>query len=133
MKKLILLALLGLAGCSQFVHYTPVEYSGDPLATVERTLREQPGAYAPVSLEINRDRFTAKHNRQTPVTIYFNSVGEVRMFKKGREYRMRVIDRSGAGRMWVVTRNEDQARRFVDAITQLSTPRHPGSTKHAGD
>lgn len=121
MNKLILLALLGLAGCSQFVHYTPVEYSGDPLATVERTLREQPGAYAPVSLEINRDRFIAKHNRQTPVTVYFNSVGEVRMFKKGREYRMRIIDRSGAGRMWVVTHSEEQARQFVDAMRRLAS------------
>jgi hypothetical protein len=91
----------------------------DALKTIEKILKEQPGQWAPTNLVIDQEHFEIKRNRRVPISIYYSSVKEVLIYKKGREYRLRVIDKGNSHRLWIITTMEDQAYLFVDSIYEL--------------
>lgn len=121
--KTVAMAIAGLciAACSQLVPYKPLPLSsGDPLRVVEQVLKEQPGEWAPVNLVIDPQHFELKRNRRVPVSVYYTSVKDVEIYRKGGVYRLRIIDKAGQVRITIMTYQEEQAYRFVDAINQLA-------------
>jgi len=102
-------------------------------AIIKRVMEEQPAGVVPVEVEVTDTYMKVMHYRASaparivPVdtlrTVYFTSIGTVRLYKKrsphGTRYAAFIYDKGGAIQYKVYTFNKAHAEAFADAVTSM--------------
>jgi hypothetical protein len=132
----LILAASSLIGCPAFrMKYTP-DMSLDvetAKAFIKRVMEEQPPGVVPLEVEVTDTYIKIMHYRANPAmyvvpvdtlrTIYFTSIGSVRLYKKvsprGTRYAAFIRDKGDAVQYKVYTFNRDHAEAFADAVTSM--------------
>jgi len=101
-------------------------------AIIRRVIEEQPATVAPSQIEVT-DEYIKTIDvrvghvvgviREVPTTIYFTSIGDVRLYKKrGRSatrYAVFIYDKADVVKHKIYTFNRDHAEACVDAMTTM--------------
>lgn len=127
--------LLSVIGCPSLrMSYTP-NRSLDidrARAIIIRVIQEQPANVVPGFLEVTDDYiqtsdFRIGHvagvMRNVPTTIYFTSIGSVKLYRKRgvskSRYAAFICDKGGAAKYKVYTYDRDHAEFFADAVASM--------------
>lgn len=93
-----------------------------------RFLEEQPAKYAPIQIEITEEKITLTKggDRRLPAvsTIYRDNIGSTELSYRHQWhlhhwYEVRVYDKEGSLFVRAISRSQEGAKQFIDAIRSL--------------
>lgn len=136
MRLIILVMVLVLSGCAakQYTDYEPLPSPIDPKGTIERVLTEQPKKFRPEAVDV-QDEYVEYSNGSTSkgsvwvpgsgtkrvdvVRVYYTSIAENRLYKKGRWWNVRSVNKQGTllGIAW--TDDLMWARKYMAALDAM--------------
>ena len=129
-----IIILIELLGCATPIPYTPKASKSfsENQNVIKRILSEQPVKFAPNNIIITNEyiqinKITYKRSFHTYgittlpelTTIYFSSIGESKIYHKGKYFIVMIYDTNKNFRYKVFTPSEEDARQFVDAVYSL--------------
>ncbi len=127
-----------IVGCgAKQLAYSPVFTLSidEARSTVRRGFEEQQPPYRPTSVEVTDEKIDLVFHRirskkvlfvtagtvsvPEPKTLYFDDLGKTDLFYKNGRYFVRIWDRTGQFRFWLVFPELPSAERFADAVAVL--------------
>ena len=131
--QLSVIILFLTAGCAATVlEYSPqIIADGDPKQIIKQVIMEQPLKKAPRSAFVNdqymeieasviRAGDLSARKAPTTISIYFNNIRSMSLTKSNNYYIVALFNKAGEERYRVYSRQEEQARLFIDAIYSMT-------------
>ncbi|MFH1759863.1 MAG: hypothetical protein ABIA63_02055 [bacterium] len=136
-KPLIIFASLTLISCSAFrnsIPYKPIKANiSDPISLIKQTIERQSPAYNPIQWAEVTDQYIKVSQLEAGYgpndrayyevvrTVYYELIGDVKIFNNFTGdmvwyWWAELYDKSGAFMLYVYPLEENQTKRFVDAL-----------------